>query len=261
MSAPRSPSATPFMPSHAMVLAAGLGLRMRPLTLTRPKPLIEVGGAPLLDHALDRLAAAGVAQAVVNTHHLGDMIADHLAGREHPAITLSPEATLLDTGGGVKNALPHLGTDPFFVVNADILWLDGPTPALTRMARCWDPAIMDALLLLMPIVAAVGYEGPGDYHLDPDGVAHLRAVDEPAPFVYAGVQIIKPELYRDAPDGAFSNLDLWRRAEEAGRLHGIRHDGVWFHVGTPEAVREANLLLGSHNGSDPALSQPRQVSP
>lgn len=245
------------VPRRAMVLAAGMGMRMRPLTLTRPKPLVMVGGSTLLDHALDRLAAVGVERAVVNTHYLGDMIADHLAGRDQPAITLSPEEELLDTGGGVRQALPHLGDQPFYVVNADILWLDGPSPALARLAAAWNPAVMDALLLLMPIVAAVGYEGSGDYHLDADGVARYRDADEPAPFVYAGVQIIKPELYADAPGGPFSNLALWRKAEAAGRLHGLRHDGVWFHVGTPEAVRDVNAQLQG----DPDLSQPRQVSP
>ena len=245
------------MPTHAMVLAAGLGLRMRPLTLTRPKPLIEVAGRTMLDRALDRLEEAGVGTAVVNSHHLGHMIGEHLAGRQRPRIVLSPEAELLETAGGVVHALDKLGNEPFFTVNADIMWLDGPTPALTRMARCWDPERMDALLLLMPTVAAVGYEGRGDYHMEPDGAARFRQADEIAPFVYAGVQIIKPELYRGLTPGKRSNTELWHKAEADGRLHGIRHDGVWFHVGTPEALEEVEGLIGRRA----PLSQPQTVEP
>ncbi|HYE51781.1 MAG TPA: nucleotidyltransferase family protein [Azospirillaceae bacterium] len=248
------------MPTHAMVLAAGLGLRMRPLTLTRPKPLIEVAGRTLLDHALDRLEAAGVGTAVVNSHYLGHMIGEHLAGRTGPRIELSPEETLLETAGGVRHAIDRLGDAPFFVVNADILWLDGPTPALKRMAACWDADAMDALLLLMPTVAAVGYEGNGDYHMDPDGRARFRQPDELAPFVYAGVQIIKPELYRALEPGRRSNTELWHRAEAEGRLYGMRHDGAWFHVGTPEAVDEVDALIRGR-GIRVALSQPRTVVP
>ncbi len=230
-------------PKAAMVLAAGLGLRMRPLTLERPKPLIPILGKPMLDHALDRLAEAGVESAVVNTHYKGEMIAAHLKSRARPAITLSPEERLLETGGGVRKALPLLGTDPVFVVNADILWLDGPSPALRRLAHHWDPETMDALLLVMATTKAVGYEGRGDYHMDPLGRLARRAETEIAPFVFAGVQIVKPALFRDLPDGPVSTNRLWDRAQEAGRLHGLAHDGLWFHLGTPEALRESEALL------------------
>lgn len=230
-------------PNRAMVLAAGLGLRMRPLTLHMPKPLLPVGGKPMLDHALDRLAEAGVDTAVVNAHYKGEMIAAHLKGRKKPKIVLSPEDTLLETGGGVKKALPHLGAEPFYVVNADILWLDGPTPALRRLAAHWRPEEMDALLLLMATTRAVGYEGRGDYHMDPLGRLTRRAESEIAPFVFAGVQIVKPELWEDSPDGAFSTNRLWDRAQEAGRLYGLAHDGPWFHVGTPDALQESEELL------------------
>jgi MurNAc alpha-1-phosphate uridylyltransferase len=236
-------TATP-KPYRAMVLAAGLGLRMRPLTLTRPKPLIEVGGQSMLDHALDRLAAAGVEQAVVNAHHLAAQIEAHLQARKKAPVTvLSIEDDLLETGGGIRKALPLLGGEPFVVVNADILWLDGPTPALTRLFEAWQPKRMDALLLLMPTVAAVGYDGKGDFRMDPYGVLKRRAPDDVAPFVFAGVHIVKPELFADTPEGAFSNNLIWNRAEAAGRLYGLRHDGAWYHVGTPEAVADANLQI------------------
>lgn len=232
-----------FRPTRAMVLAAGLGLRMRPLTLDRPKPLIAVAGRTLLDHVLDRLGAAGVTRVVVNTHYKGEQIAAHLRGRTDLAVELSPEAELLDTGGGVKNALPRLGAEPFYVVNADNVWLDGPTPALTRLAAAWDPARMDILMLLAPSVLAVGYEGRGDYFLDPEGRCRRRRGQEIAPFVFAGVQIVSPSAFADTPAGAFSNTLVWDRAEEAGRLYGLRHDGVWLHVGTPEALGEAEARL------------------
>lgn len=237
-------SATVSIPQTAMVLAAGQGLRMRPLTLDRPKPLIPILGKPMLDHALDRLAASGVATAVVNNHYLGGMIEAHLKDRRSPMIVASPEATLLETGGGVKNALPLLGTAPIYTVNADILWLDGPIPALRRLALHWDPETMDALLLLMATTRAVGYDGRGDYHMDPMGRLTRRAERELAPFVYAGVQIVKPDLFgRDTPDGAFSTNLIWDRAQEAGRLFGLAHDGLWFHAGTPEGLTECEELL------------------
>lgn len=231
-------------PTTAMVLAAGLGLRMRPLTLERPKPLIPILGKPMLDHALDRLRDARVGTAVVNSYYKGEMIAAHLADHTEPSIVLSPEEMPLETGGGVKKALPHLGAAPVFVVNADILWLDGPSPTLRRLARHWDPETMDALLLLMATTKSVGYDGRGDYHMDPLGRLTRRSEMEIAPFVYAGVQIIKPELFAaDTPDGAFSTNLIWDRAQEAGRLYGLAHDGLWFHLGTPEALAESEELL------------------
>lgn len=235
-----------WMPRKAMVLAAGLGLRMRPLTLERPKPLINVGGKPMLDHALDRLAEAGVETAVVNAHWHAEMIAAHVKGRKKPKIVVSHEDTLLETGGGVKKALPHLGKDPVFVVNADILWLDGPQQTLKRAAAHWDPETMDALLLLMSTTKAVGYDGRGDFHMDPLGRLTRRAEGEIAPFVFAGVQIVKPGLFaQDTPDGAFSTNLVWDRLQESGRLYGLAHDGAWFHIGTPPALLESEELLAT----------------
>jgi MurNAc alpha-1-phosphate uridylyltransferase len=228
---------------RAMVLAAGLGLRMRPLTETRPKPLIQVSGRALLDHVLDHLAAAGVETAVVNIHWLGDQIARHLEGRTHPRIVLSREPELLETGGGIVKALPALGDAPFFVINSDSLWLDGATPALQRLADAWDDTRMDALLLLHRTVAAVGYDGAGDYFADPLGVLMRRKPGEIAPHVYAGVHVLHPRLLRDPPAGAFSLNPMWDRAEATGRLFGVMHDGLWYHVGSPDDLAEAQRHL------------------
>lgn len=236
---------TEWSPKSAMVLAAGLGLRMRPLTLERPKPLIEVAGRTMLDYALDRLVDVGVDRAVVNTHYLGEMIAAHVATRTEPKIVVSHEETALETGGGVRHALPLLGNEPIFVVNADIVWLDGPRPSLDQMVELWNPEIMDVLLLLTPAVLAIGYDGAGDYHIEQDGTLRRRSGFEIAPYVYAGVQIVKPELYKDAelPKGPFSNVRIWDKAQENGRLFGLRHDGLWFHVGTPQALQEAEEII------------------
>lgn len=241
-------------PRHAMVLAAGLGLRMRPLTLTRPKPLIALAGRTLLDRALDALADVGVEHAVVNTHYLGAMIAAHLADRTRPHVTLTPESALLETGGGVVNALPLLGDAPFFVVNADIAWSDGRLPALARLAASWTDA-MDALLLVVPVAAATGYDGAGDFAIAPvSGIGCGRLVRRKggrAPFVFTGVQLLHPRLFRDAPGGAFSLNILYDRAEAAGRLFGIVHDGAWYHVGTPAALAEAEaLILGRRSAGE-----------
>lgn len=234
------------VPTHAMVLAAGLGVRMRPLTLTCPKPLLTVAGVTLLDHALDRLAAAGVETAVVNYCYLGEMIAAHLGGRAAPRIVLSPEPEPLETGGGIKRALHHLGDAPFVSVNADILWLDGAVPAVRRLAEAWDPARMDALLLLMPVERAHGYHGQGDFDLEMDGRLVRPPKGEPAPYVFSGVQIISPGLFADTPDGPFSTNLVWDRALPAGRLRGLVHDGEWFHVGTPEALQDTNDWFDRH---------------
>jgi MurNAc alpha-1-phosphate uridylyltransferase len=228
---------------RAMVLAAGLGLRMRPLTATRPKALIPVSGRALIDHALDHLAAAGVDTAVVNVHWLGDQIVAHVADRRRPRVAISREPELLETGGGVVKALPELGAAPFFVVNADMLWLDGTVPALERLGRAWRDADMDALLLLHRTVAAVGYDGTGDYFADQLGGLARRKQGEVAPHVYAGVQLLHPRLLADAPSGAFSLNRSFDRAEAAGRLFGIVHDGLWFHIGTPGDLAEAQRRL------------------
>lgn len=228
------------MPRRAMVLAAGLGQRMRPITDTMPKPMIEIAGRTLIDRALDSLAVAGVETCVVNTHHLGDMLATHLASRTAPRIVLSPEDRLLDTGGGVVKALAHFGDEPFFTVNADTFWLDGRTPMLARLARQWDARRMDALLLLHSTITAHSYESDamGDYYLDADGRARWRGRTGVAPFVFAGVTLCDRRLFEGAPQGAFSQLRLWNAAEARGRLYGLRHDGEFFHVGTPRALAE-----------------------
>ena len=238
-------------PRRAMVLAAGLGKRMRPLTETVPKPLIEVGGRAMLDRALDRLEAFGIDGVVVNSHYLGDLIETHLATRSSPRTSVSREEILLDTGGGVAHALDRLGESPFFAVNADIAWLDGPTPALERLARGWDDTAMDALLLMHRCVGAYGYDGRGDYFMDPDGALHRRAARDVSPYVFTGVQILHPRLFDGAPEGPFSLNLLYDRAESAERLFGIVHDGEWFHVGTPAALRTADdRLLGRPGAHD-----------
>jgi MurNAc alpha-1-phosphate uridylyltransferase len=225
----------------AMILAAGRGERMRPLTDSVPKPLIPVAGTSMLDRAMERLRAHGVDNVVVNVHHLGEQIAAHLDGRAR----IVREDRLLETGGSVKNALPLLGKGPYFILNGDGLWRDGPTPMLSRMEALWDPARMDALLLLHPLDAAIGREAKdrGDYFLDADNRARHRATADRAPFLFASVSVCDARLLHDSPDGPFSLLKLWSRAEAAGRLFGLVHDGQWFHVGTPQALAEAEQAL------------------
>lgn len=243
------------LPARAMVLAAGLGKRMSPLSDARPKPLLEVAGKPLIDYVLDRLAAAGVREAVVNLHYLGDQIEAHLKQRDTPRLLFSPERELLETGGGVRNALELLGDEPFFVVNADAIWLDGRMPALQRLADAWDSERMDALLLLYPIVSAMRFGDSGDFLLDQLGRVRRPYEREVAPFVFTGVQILDARLFASAPLGAFSLNRLYDKAAECGRLCGIRHDGEWFHVGTPEALESAEEAL-HQLGSRPAGAWP-----
>jgi MurNAc alpha-1-phosphate uridylyltransferase len=238
---------TDFMPRRAMVLAAGLGVRMKPVTDTIPKPLVAVGGKPLIDHVLDRLADCGVERAIVNVHYLADILERHLAGRRAPAITISDErGILLETGGGVVKALPLLGAEPFFNVNSDSIWIDGVKPNLGRLADAFDPARMDALLLLAATATSIGYAGRGDYAMSPDGRLSRRGERDVVPFVYSGAAIFAPALFADAPSGAFSLTRLFNRAEEQGRLHGLRLEGLWMHVGTPAAITAAEAALGAH---------------
>ncbi len=229
-------------PRVAMVLAAGLGKRMRPLTDTMPKPMLPVAGRSLIDRVLDRFEAIGIERVVVNLHYFRETLEAHLRQRTTPPLEFSPETDLLETGGGVKQALPRLGADAFFVANADVLWLDGRVSALQRLARAWDDGAMDALLLMQPAVSAIGYEGAGDYFIDAVGRLRRRRQGV-APFIFAGVQILHPRLFKDAPDGPFSLNKLYDRAEEAGRLWGVRHDGLWFHVGTPQGLAETEDIL------------------
>ena len=227
-----------------MVLAAGRGERMRPITERIPKPLVAVAGKPLLDHVLDRLAEAGVETAVVNIHHLGEMIEKHVAGRENPHVVVSDErGELLGTGGGVVKALPNLGNAPFFHLNADTIWIDGPTPNLTRLAGAFDPAKMDVLLLLAPSTGSIGYAGRGDFTMAPDGRLTRRGASDTAPFVYAGAAIFSPQLFDGAPRGEFSLNALFDKAATSGRLHGLPLDGLWMHVGTVEAIEAAQAAI------------------
>jgi MurNAc alpha-1-phosphate uridylyltransferase len=236
-------------PTKAMVLSAGLGTRMRPLTERMPKPLVEVGGKALLDHVLDRLADAGVARAVVNVHHFAEQIERHLATRTKPQIVISDErGLLLGTGGAVVKALPELGDAPFFHINSDTLWIDGVAPNLTRLADTFDLASMDALLLLAPTTGSIGYAGRGDFAFAADGRLRRRAEREVAPFVYAGAAILAPALFTGAPGGEFPLTDLFDRAAEAGRLHGLRLEGLWMHVGTSDAIVLAEKAIRASTG-------------
>jgi MurNAc alpha-1-phosphate uridylyltransferase len=231
-------------PRRAMVLAAGLGERMRPITDTMPKPLVKVGGQAMLDFVLDRLADAGVERAVVNVHYLADQIERHLASRKKPQIVISDErAKLLNTGGGVVNALPELGREPFFHVNSDTLWIDGVTPNLTRLAEAFDATTMDALLLLAPVATSIGYAGRGDFTMASDRRLQKRGEQEIAPYVYAGAAILAPKLFDGAPADAFSLTRMFDKAREAGRLYGLRLEGVWMHVGTPDAIALAEAAI------------------
>jgi MurNAc alpha-1-phosphate uridylyltransferase len=227
-------------PTKAMVLAAGLGVRMRPLTDKMPKPLVRVAGRPLLDHVLDKLAGAGVGEAVVNVHYLPDQLIDYTASLTRPRVIISDErGQVLGTGGGVVKALPLLGPEPFFHVNADTLWIDGVRPNLTRLAETFDPARMDILLLMAPTTSSIGYGGRGDYSMLPDGALRKRKEHQVVPFVYAGAAIMSPSLFAGAPSGEFSLTKMFDQANEQERLFGLRLDGVWMHVGTPDAVGAA----------------------
>jgi N-acetyl-alpha-D-muramate 1-phosphate uridylyltransferase len=229
----------PVKPAKAMVLAAGLGVRMRPLTDRMPKPLVSVAGRPLLDHVLEKLAEAGVREAVVNVHYLPDQIIDHVASRAQPHVTISDERdAVLGTGGGVVKALPLLGNAPFFHVNADTLWIDGVRSNLARLAEAFDPARMDILLLMAATTSSIGYQGR-DYAMAADGTLRKRKEHQVVPFVYAGVAIMSPAIFEGAPTGEFSLTKIFDRANEQERLYGLRMDGVWMHVGTPDAIAAA----------------------
>ena len=237
--------------TRAMIMGAGLGTRMRPLTDDRPKPMVTVAGRTLIDHAIDRLVAAGVNRVVVNVHYKADVLRAHLDRRRDVEIVYSDETEkLLDTGGGVVKAMPHFAGEPFFVINSDSIWAEGGTPTLAAMQRLWDAGRMDGLLLLAEMETAMGYEGSGDFVLEPGGkVARARVALEEGrseqPYAYPGVQIVHPRLFDNAPEGAFSTNLMWNRAIEAGRLYGTVLDGVWIHVGTPEARGEAEDYLAA----------------
>ncbi|MYL97173.1 NTP transferase domain-containing protein [Novosphingobium sp. FGD1] len=231
-------SAKSLASDTAMILAAGLGKRMRPLTATQPKPLVRVAGKSMIDHALDKLGSAGVSRAVVNAHYMADALEGHLELRKvAPQVVISDERDLLlETGGGMVKAAPLL-PDPFFCLNSDNLWLDGPSDVFAELSQGWDPERMDALLLMVPHTRAMNYRGEGDFHLDPEGRVTRRRPGRVAPFIFTGIQLVSHRLLRDAPQGAFSTNVLWSRAIEEGRLYGISHMGLWFEVGEPSAIR------------------------
>lgn len=234
---------------RAIVLSAGLGTRMGSMSRTTPKPLVQVAGKPLLDHTFEKLDVAGIGPVVVNVHHLADKIEAHLSSRiaDGRVLISNERDTLLDTGGGVKKALPLLGPAPFFAINSDALWCDGGVPTLTRLHQAFDPAEMDVLLLLVRTEDALGYDGPGDFipERQDEKLTPIRfRGDAPsAPVMFGGIQIVAPSIYDDMPDGVWSNREIFRKAAARGRLYGLIHDGRWFHVGTPEAVRQAEEQL------------------
>ncbi len=227
----------------AMVLAAGMGKRMRPLTATQPKPMVRVAGKPLIDHALDKLRDAGVETAVVNVHYLADSLEAHLKDRSAPNVVFSDEREqLLETGGGIVKAADKL-PDPFFCLNSDNIWLDGPVNAFADLSDFWDADRMDALLLLVTHKAAHNFNGKGDFHMDTKGLLRRRASGRIAPYIFTGIQLISKRLMRDAPDGAFSTNTFWSRAIEEGRLYGLPFTGHWFEVGTPQSIKPTEEAL------------------
>nr|WP_295672247.1 nucleotidyltransferase family protein [Sphingomonas sp.] len=233
------------VPNTAMVMAAGLGTRMRPLSVTRPKPLIQIKGTTFIDHVLDHLRAAGVMRIVVNVHYMADMLEAHLAAQARDLdVRISDERTkLLDTGGGLFQALPLIDADPFFCVNTDNIWIDGPMDSLKMMARMWNQADMDVLMLLVPLARANQHAGQGDFYLDPYGRLTRRRPNRVAPYVWAGIQLLSKSLVVDPPSDVFSTNVFWDRAITSGRAYGLVHQGLWFDVGTPGAIPRAEAMM------------------
>lgn len=239
---------TPLASDVAMVLAAGLGKRMRPLTATRPKPLVRVGGRTLIDRSLDKLDEAGISRAVVNVHYLPDAMRAHLARRKTPKIAISDETDkLLETGGGVVKALPLIDADPFFCLNSDNVWLDGPQNVFAQLSEAWDADKMDALLLVVPHQRASNHLGLGDFHMDTEGRLIRRMPRKVAPFIYMGVQLVAARLFRDAPEGPFGTMQVWERAIAEGRLYGTVFTGLWYEVGEPGAIAPTEAALTTHD--------------
>jgi MurNAc alpha-1-phosphate uridylyltransferase len=230
--------------TRAMVMAAGKGTRMQPLTDTMPKPMVPFMGRPLIDHVLDRLEEAGIEEVIVNSHHFADMLEAHVARRTSPRIVLSDErAELLDTGGGAKKALPLLGDDPIITFNSDSVWDEAEGENLRKLIAAFDPARMDALLMIADVKHTIGFTGRGDFNMDADGRLTRRGKDESVVNMFAGVQVIKPQLFADGPSGAFSTNLIWDRLIEKGRLFGHRMLGTWMHVGTPEDLKSAETFM------------------
>lgn len=234
--------------SQAMVLAAGLGTRMRPITERIPKPLVRLAGKPLIDHVLDRLVGAGVNRAIVNVHYLAELIEVALRNRSDPSVVFSDEREyLLDTGGGVVKALHYFGAEPFFIHNSDSVWLEDKGANLEHMMNAWDHSRMDGLMLLAPLSNCLGYEGKGDFILEAGGLLRRRQEHEVAPYAFAGCSIAHESMFRNAPDGAFSLNKVWDRSIASGRLFGVPLEGTWMHIGTPEALAEAERLASCGN--------------
>lgn len=234
----------PLASDVAMLLSAGIGKRMRPLTATRPKPLVRVAGKPLIDYSLDKLVEAGITRAVINVHYLADQLVAHCRARHAPAIAISDETDrLLETGGGMVRALPLIAAERFFAINTDTIWLDGPRNVFAALSEAWDDTAMDALLLVVSHAQAHNYDGMGDFHCDPLGRITRRKPARVAPFIYTGIQLVSQRLLRDAPDGAFSTGRLWDRAIAEGRLYGLSHTGLWFEVGTPAMIAPTEAVL------------------
>lgn len=233
-----------WRPHAAFVLAAGLGKRMRHLTHDIPKPMVPLNGIPLIDRVLDKIEAAGIPRAVVNVHYMADILEAHLANRAHPAITISNErGLLLETGGGVIKAWPHLGEAPFLIHNSDSVWIERATQNLAALCAAWNPGTMDSLMLLAPLADSLGYDGDGDFDLRPSGQLSRRKPGTKSPYVFAGVSIAHPRMFDGAPQGAFSLNTVWDKSIAQGRVYGVRLDGIWMHVGTPEAVLEAERRM------------------
>ncbi len=240
-------SEKPLNISHAIILAAGLGKRMRPLTDKIPKPMLELCGQPLINHILDRLEDSEVSSVVVNTFYMAEVIANFLTSRPSPYTKVIRESILLDTGGGVKNALSLLGNSAFFAINSDSFWLNGPSDTLTRMKQIWNEDKMDGLLLLHSTVNAYGYSGRGDFKIRPTGQLIRRTEQEVCPFTFTGIQILHSRLFKIENDGAFSLNIVYDHAIKNGRLYGIVHDGEWFHIGTPKGLFDAEKYLTQRN--------------
>jgi N-acetyl-alpha-D-muramate 1-phosphate uridylyltransferase len=235
---------SPPVPKTAMVFAAGLGTRMRPITDTLPKPLVKIRGRALIDYCLDRLAENGVERAIVNVHWLADQIESHLAARRAPKILISDERSqLLDQGGGLKRALPMIGVDPFLVCNTDAFWIEGPRSNLARLAQAFDPESMDILLLVASSAGAVGVDWPGDFVMAHDGRLQPREPRHVAPFVYTGFGVVKPQLFESETADIFRLAPFFHAAAAKGRLYGVRLDGLWVHVGRPESISEAEIAV------------------
>jgi N-acetyl-alpha-D-muramate 1-phosphate uridylyltransferase len=241
-------TSTHKLSTTAMILAAGFGVRMRPLTLAKPKPLLKIGGRAMLDLALDKLKAVGIERAVINTHYLPEQIENHLAARCDMEILISRETEILDTGGGIKNARHYFGDQPFFALNADLPWLDGKTPSLIRMMKAWNPEIMDQLLLVMLTNKARGFAGKGDFMMESDGRLWRKNAPTPRPQTFISAQIMKPQLLDEVPEKVFSNNKIFDLAESRNKLFGLVHEGACYHCGTPEDLAEANRLLETGQG-------------